>query len=120
MPTDVAHALPSPAAGLLQLARLRAGLSQEELAERAGVDRTMISAYERDRRQPTLPTLLKLLKAAGFDLRMHLEPYDDHDDVLASRERNRPAAEREAWDRRQRDRLAALDTRTPAKGSRKR
>lgn len=101
--------LPSPAAGLLQLARLQAGISQQELAERAGVDRTMISAYEHDRRQPTLPTLLKLLKAAGFDLRMHLEPYDDHDDVLDARERHRPAAERKAWERRQKDRLAALD-----------
>jgi transcriptional regulator with XRE-family HTH domain len=113
--------LPSPAAGLLQLARLQAGISQQELAERAGVDRTMISAYEHDRRQPTLPTLLKLLKAAGFELRMHLEPWDDHDDVLDARERQRPAAERKAWERRQKARLAALDppkaTKRTAKGA---
>src|SRR5674476_1004344 len=32
-------------------------------AERAGVPRTMLSAYERDRRQATLPTLMRLLKA---------------------------------------------------------
>ena len=72
---------PTPAAALLQLARLKAGLSQRQLAERASVPTTMISAYERDRRQPTLPTLLRLLRAAGFDLRMRLEPYDpaDHD-----------------------------------------
>jgi transcriptional regulator with XRE-family HTH domain len=98
----------------LQLARLQAGISQQELAERAGVDRSMVSAYENDRRQPTLPTLLKLLKAAGFDLRMHLEPADDHDDVLAAREHGRPAAEREVWERRQRARLAAL---TPPRSS---
>jgi transcriptional regulator with XRE-family HTH domain len=104
------EALPSAAAGLLQLARLQAGISQQELAGRAGVDRSMISAYEHDRRQPTLPTLLKLLKAAGFDLRMHLEAYDDHDDVLEARERSRPRAEREAWKVRQTARLEALES----------
>ena len=106
--------VPSPAAGLLQLARLQAGMSQQELAARAGVDRTMVSAYEHDRRQPTLPTLLKLLKAAGFEMRMHLEPYDDHDDVLATREAKRTPAERAAWEERQRKRLASL-TPAPAK-----
>lgn len=65
---------PSPAAALLQLARLKAGLSQRELAAAASVPTTMISAYERDKRQPTLATLLRLLHAAGFDLRMRLEP----------------------------------------------
>jgi transcriptional regulator with XRE-family HTH domain len=74
---------PTPAAALLQLARLKAGLSQRQLAERADVPTTMISAYERDRRQPTLPTLLRLLRAAGFDLRMWLEPYEAADDDVA-------------------------------------
>jgi transcriptional regulator with XRE-family HTH domain len=97
---------PSPAAALLQLARLKAGISQRELAERASVPATMISAYERDKRQPTLPTLLRLLRAAGFDLRMTLEPYDPHDDVLAGLEAARSPSERtrrdlqiEAWRR---------------------
>ena len=76
----------SPAAGLLALARLKAGLSQRQLAERAGVPPTMISAYERDKRQPTLDTLLRMIRAAGYDLRMHLEAYDDHDAVLAMQE----------------------------------
>jgi transcriptional regulator with XRE-family HTH domain len=110
MSASVYDVLPSPAAGLLQMARLRSGISQQELADKAGVDRSMISAYERDRRQPTLPTLLKLLKAAGFELRMHLEPYDDHDDVLLAREQRRAGPEREAWEQRQRARLEALDT----------
>ena len=64
------------AAGLLQLARLKAGLSQRQLAERADVPATMISAYERGKRQPTVATLLRLLRAAGFELRMQLEAYD--------------------------------------------
>jgi transcriptional regulator with XRE-family HTH domain len=80
---------PTPAAALLQLARLKAGLSQRQLAERVGVPTTMISAYERDRRQPTLPTLLRLLRAAGFELTMRLEPYETADEevgVLDSRQ----------------------------------
>jgi transcriptional regulator with XRE-family HTH domain len=79
---------------------MKAGLSQRALAERAGVPATMISAYERDRRQPTMATLLRLLAAAGFELRMHLEPYDSHDDVLARLEGARSRRERDRLDRR--------------------
>lgn len=86
--------LPSPSAALLQLARLKTGMSQRELAERAGVPDTMISAYERDQRQPTLATLLRLLRAAGLDLRLHLAPYDTHDDVLGALEAGRTDMER--------------------------
>jgi transcriptional regulator with XRE-family HTH domain len=92
-------ATPSPAAALLQLARLKAGLSQRELAERAAVPATMISAYERDRRQPSLETLRKLLRAAGFDLSMRLEPYDRHDEVLEALERSRSSDARARRDR---------------------
>jgi transcriptional regulator with XRE-family HTH domain len=42
---EEAPGLPSPSSALLQLARLKAGLTQRELAERAGVPVTMISAY---------------------------------------------------------------------------
>jgi transcriptional regulator with XRE-family HTH domain len=93
------YVTPSPAAGLLQLARLKTGLSQGRLAELAGVPATMISAYERDKRQPTLPTLMRLLRAAGFDLRMQLVSLDDHDDVLANLEDKRPPSERSRRDR---------------------
>jgi uncharacterized protein len=105
--------LPSPSSALLQLARLKAGLSQRELAERAGVPVTMISAYERDQRQPTLATLLRLLRAAGFDLRLHLTAYDPHDDILAGLEAGRSESER-----RQRDRqLRAWRAAVPVDGS---
>jgi uncharacterized protein len=97
--SDEVEALPSPSSGLLQLARLKAGLSQRELAERAEVPVTMISAYERDLRQPTLATLLKLLRAAGFDLRLHLAPRDPHDEILAVLEAGRSDAEKRARDR---------------------
>lgn len=91
----------SPAAALLLLARMKAGLSQRDLAVRAGVPRSMISAYERDRRQPTLSTLLRVLRAAGYELRMHLEPYvwaDDADRELQERGEGAAAYE-DQWKR---------------------
>jgi transcriptional regulator with XRE-family HTH domain len=92
------YELRSTAASILALARLKAGLSQQQLAQRAGVSATMISAYERDLRQPTLPTLERLLAAAGFELRYHLEPHDRHDEVLATLESRRTSAERKRRD----------------------
>lgn len=85
-------------------------MSQRELAEQAGVPVTMISAYERDQRQPTLATLLRLLHAAGFDLRLHLAAYDPHDDILAGLEAGRPESERLRRDRQ----LQAWRQATPA------
>jgi len=41
------------------------GLSQEELALAADVDRTFVSQMERGIRQPTITTLMKLAEALG-------------------------------------------------------
>jgi Transposase IS200 like len=51
-----------------------------------------------DRRQTTLPTLIRLLKAAGFELHMQLAPYDNHEDVLREQEQHRSPEERQAWE----------------------
>lgn len=56
------------AAGLLRQARQRAGMSQVELAARAGVTQSVISAYESGHRQPSLLTLAALIEATGFEL----------------------------------------------------
>lgn len=61
---------------LLSSARLRAGMTQTELAQAVGVTQTVVSAYERGRRQPTLPTLCRLLAAAGFAPSLELQPLD--------------------------------------------
>ena len=42
------------------------GLSQEELALAADVDRTFVSQMERGIRQPTITTLMKLAGALGI------------------------------------------------------
>jgi transcriptional regulator with XRE-family HTH domain len=45
--------------------RTLAGISQEELALRADVDRTFVSRLERGIRQPTITTLMVIAKALG-------------------------------------------------------
>jgi uncharacterized protein len=55
----------SSAGALLREARTEAGLTQRELARRAGVSQSVISAYEAERRQPSLPTLVRLVEATG-------------------------------------------------------
>lgn len=57
---------------LLNEARLRAGLSQSELARRAGVPQSVISEYEAGKRQPALPTLSKLIASTGHELTVGL------------------------------------------------
>lgn len=59
---------------MLRDARQRAHLSQAELAHRAQVAQSVISAYESGRREPALPTLARLVAATGHQLTMHLEP----------------------------------------------
>ena len=56
------------AGALLRQARRGAGLSQAELAARAGVTQSVISAYESGHRQPSVPTLAALVEAAGCEL----------------------------------------------------
>jgi predicted nucleotidyltransferase/DNA-binding XRE family transcriptional regulator len=60
------------AAAVLRGARKSAGLSQQELAVRAGVTQSVISAYESGNRQPAVGTLQALIDAAGYDLLLHL------------------------------------------------
>lgn len=58
---------------MIREARLRAGLSQTELARRAGVAQPVISAYESDRREPGMTMLTKLIEASGHRLVLAVE-----------------------------------------------
>jgi transcriptional regulator with XRE-family HTH domain len=99
------HLLQSPtvAGSLILSARLKAGLTQRQLADRLGVTQPVVAAYESGRRQPTVPTLMRIVSGAGFDLRLILEPHEDHDEVLGALERQRPHEEQERWRNFQRD-----------------
>jgi transcriptional regulator with XRE-family HTH domain len=56
------------AAELLERVRASSGLTQEELARRAGTSRPTLSAYEHGRKSPTVATFAWLLSQAGWEL----------------------------------------------------
>jgi transcriptional regulator with XRE-family HTH domain len=58
------------AAAIIRAVRRRQGLTQAELARRAGTSQPVISAYEHGRRDPSYQTLRKLVEAGGE--RLHL------------------------------------------------
>src|SRR5262245_19287310 len=64
----------SSAAELLRQARARAGLSQRELARRAGTSQSVIARIEKRQTSPTWETLGRLLEAAGVILQTRVEP----------------------------------------------
>jgi uncharacterized protein len=53
------------AAGAIRAAREQAGLSKRELARRAHTSPAAIVAYESGAREPSLPTLSRILTATG-------------------------------------------------------
>ncbi|MPZ69981.1 MAG: helix-turn-helix domain-containing protein [Actinobacteria bacterium] len=67
------------AGNLIRRARREGGLSQRELARRAATSQPAIAAYESGGRTPTFATLVRIIRAAGLEMRVRLEPYDDHD-----------------------------------------
>jgi transcriptional regulator with XRE-family HTH domain len=69
---------------LLREARLRAGLTQAELAQRVGTARSQISRYECGDVLPSLETLRRLIRACGLELGFRILNADleDHDATL--------------------------------------
>ena len=90
---------------LIRSARLRARLSQAELAERLSTPRSQIARWEADDVEPGFATVRRVLRACGFDLSMALVPYEPDQDRearlrdlrrLTPQERLRRMLEREA------------------------
>ncbi len=52
----------------LRAARAAQGISQEALADRAGVDRTFVGSVERRERNISLDNIERLAKALGLDV----------------------------------------------------
>jgi len=48
----------------------RSGLSQAELARRAGIPRSVLNVYLRGRREPAADVLFKLAAAGGLDIQL--------------------------------------------------
>jgi uncharacterized protein len=59
-----------PSASLVAEIHRRSGLSQAELARRAGIPRSVLSVYLHGRREPGVDVLLRLAAAAGLDIQI--------------------------------------------------
>jgi len=83
----------SDVAEMLRSARREAGLSQDELAQRAGVARTTVARMENlAKGDMSVSALVRLLEAAGYDLKLvksgHARTVED---ILAEQRRGDPA-----------------------------
>ena len=64
---------------LVREGRKRAGLTQRQLADRAGTTQSAIARLEAGRSTPSLETVERLLRLCGLQLIVELAPYDDSD-----------------------------------------
>ena len=79
---------------LIREARRRAGLSQTELARRAGVAQSTVGRIESGLRVPSTDLTERLVRAAGFEVRVALGEPDPDTDVLFERALRRTPAQR--------------------------
>jgi transcriptional regulator with XRE-family HTH domain len=79
---------------LIAEARKRAGLTQAALAARLGSHQSVVARWETGRTSPDFATVVRAVRAAGFDLGVSLAPADDHDLTLIRRELARTPAAR--------------------------
>lgn len=73
---------------ILEEARLAAGLTQQELADRARTSQPAVARLEQGRASPTFATLERLIAAAGFDIRLKLVPRPTTDPLLDAYKRD--------------------------------
>ncbi len=65
---NLREAIASNVVRLLKKEREKRGLSMNVVAQRSGLSHSIISLIERDMRNPTLDTLLRIADAIGVDL----------------------------------------------------
>jgi transcriptional regulator with XRE-family HTH domain len=78
---------------LIKRARVGAGLTQRELAQRLGTHQPVIARWENETSRPDFDTVVNAVEACGFELHVELRP-TDHDIVLVRRELAKRPAER--------------------------
>ena len=103
------------AGNLIKIARHDAGISQAQLAELADLSEATLSDYESGEKSLTLDELARIVRAAGQDLRIHVVPYDEHDDVMAAYE---AALSEETLRERREERLETINRARRARGLR--
>lgn len=60
-------------AAIISFVRHRAGLTQEEMALRAGTSQPEVARYENGKASPSTSTLLRLVRAGGFDIDVRIK-----------------------------------------------
>lgn len=78
---------------LVRQARVSAGLTQRELAERLGTHQPVIARWESGATRPDFDSVVRAVEACGYDLHVELRSVD-HDTVLVKRELAKRPAER--------------------------
>ena len=61
----------------LKEARFLTKLKAQEVADKAGIDFTVLSRYENDKRVPRIGVLIKLIKILDMDFEKVMEIYDN-------------------------------------------
>jgi transcriptional regulator with XRE-family HTH domain len=74
-------------ADLIREARLRAGLTQAELSQRSGTQRSVIARWEQGAVSPTFDNMLAIIEACGFELPLMLVPRDATNDERLGKNR---------------------------------
>lgn len=97
---------------LIRDARLKAALSQEQLAERLGTKQPAVARWESGRSSPSLETLRRAVAACGFRLDVQVTEADPGEDALIKEwlslspaqrlRRNEEMLQTEAWIKRAR------------------
>jgi transcriptional regulator with XRE-family HTH domain len=91
----------SRAASMIREARLQAGLTQAELAQRLHVSQSAVAKLERERSNPTVEALDRVLRATGHRLQMIAPAWSDGVDVTLIRQQlaRSPAERIKAFER---------------------
>ncbi|HSZ06285.1 MAG TPA: helix-turn-helix transcriptional regulator [Solirubrobacteraceae bacterium] len=79
---------------LIVTGRRRAGLSQDELAERMGRPQSTITRWETGQQHPPLESVIEALRACGLELTVGIARYDDSYDAQIARQLRLDPAER--------------------------
>ncbi|MBA2724822.1 MAG: helix-turn-helix transcriptional regulator [Actinobacteria bacterium] len=97
----------------IRQARLRAKLSQQELALRLETSQSLVARWERGQVEPGFATVTKAVRACGLDLAVNVVEYDHAHDLLIKENLRRSPADRL---RRMQEGRASLDRLSPNQG----
>jgi transcriptional regulator with XRE-family HTH domain len=82
---------------LIREARLRAGLTQTELSELTGRERSVIARWEQGAISPPVDSLIEIIHACGYDLPFTLLPIDKSADEALREALLEPPSQRVEW-----------------------